>query len=72
MSDVIDNGRKEETKSNGIIQIVSYRLNVLFILWIGTLLLLASVFYQQQKHNDSVDKIFEEYNIEMDKLHSDS
>jgi hypothetical protein len=70
MNNSIDKNETLKTDSNGTIQIVSYRLKVLFILWIGTLLLLTVVFYQQQKHNDRVDEIFEEYNIEMDKLHS--
>ena len=72
MNSLIDKNETPKTDSNGTIQIVSYRLKMLFILWIGTLLLLTVVFYQQQKHNDRVDEIFEEYNIEMDKLHSDS
>jgi hypothetical protein len=61
-----DNKKKEQCT----IQNVSDRLTVVFIIWMACLAMMFAMLYQQQEHNNRVDEIFREYELEMEKLHN--
>ena len=48
----------------------NFWLKYIFVLWIGCLVLLGTIFYMNIQHEKNIDKIFDKYDKDMKELHS--